>query len=244
MKCAPIFLLLLLACASPGDPASDTNGAEALSNTVPSDLTGYYDGKLPCADCSGIATQLWVRSDSTFVLRRHYLDRDTLAYGTVGKWSVADGQVELYDQVHVIRRLQPTANGLMWPDEDGSPFDPGTDHTLARLGDALANEIPRMRLSGSFTYQADAMSFRPCGSARNWPCAGAREWTDEGERLGSMGTQELQDSYLKSVKEGGAPWVIEVECSVTNGPAMEGDGTDEYIFIHRVLRSLEPGQCP
>ena len=59
-----------------------------------------------------------------------------------------------------------------------------------------------------------------------------------------MGTVELQNSYLKSVKEGGAPWVIEVECSVTNGPAMEGEGTDEYIFIHRVLRTMDPGQCP
>ena len=101
-----------------------------------------------------------------------------------------------------------------------------------------------MRLAGAFTYFADAMSFRPCGSERNWPSAGGREWTDEGEELGSMGTAELQERYLNAVAKGGDPWAIEVECSLAMGPAMEGDGADEYIFIHRVLRALDPGQCP
>lgn len=241
----PLCLLLLLSACTPStnekqDPAA---GDEQVVNER-SQWTGYYGGTLPCADCSGVTTQLWVRSDSTFVLRRRYLDRDTLAFGTVGNWAVANGHLELYDQLHVVRRLQPTAKGLLWLDEDGAPIVSNADHTLARSGGEVADEIPRMRLSGSFTYYADALSFRPCAMARNWPSAGGREWTDEGEVLGSMGTAELQERYLGTVAKGGDPWAMEVECSLAMGPAMEGDGADEYLFIHRVIRTLDPGQCP
>jgi hypothetical protein len=44
------------------------------------------------------------------------------------------------------------------------------------------------------------------------------------------------------VKQGGDPWLIEVECNLAMGPAMEGDGADEYLFIHRVLGPIEA--CP
>jgi len=89
---------------------------------------------------------------------------------------------------------------------------------------------------------ADAMSFQPCGSTFNWPAAGGEQWTDEGGVLGSMNTVELERNYLKAVKQGGDPWLIEVECNLAMGPAMEGDGADEYIFIHRVIGPAEA--CP
>jgi len=46
---------------------------------------------------------------------------------------------------------------------------------------------------------------------------------------------ELERHYARSVKQGGEPWTISVECSMAMGPAMEGDGVDEYLFIHRVV---------
>ena len=57
-----------------------------------------------------------------------------------------------------------------------------------------------------------------------------------------MNGAELERRYLRSVKQGGEPWTIEVECSLDLGPAMEGDGTDEYILVHKVLR--EGVACP
>jgi len=60
--------------------------------------------------------------------------------------------------------------------------------------------------------------------------------------MGSLNTRELERHYLRSAKQGGVPWTIEVECSLAMGPAMEGDGADEYIFIHRVLGEIQA--CP
>jgi hypothetical protein len=56
-----------------------------------------------------------------------------------------------------------------------------------------------------------------------------------------MNSADLQQHYLRSVSHGNDPWIIEVECNMAMGPAMEGDGADEYIFIHRVLGTT---QCP
>jgi uncharacterized lipoprotein NlpE involved in copper resistance len=245
--CHLIAVAVLAGCGANDVPHNGSDGSapevsEQRAEEHP--WTGYYEGTLPCADCPGIRAQLWVRSDSSFVLRRQYPERDTLAFGTMGYWTLAQGQLELYDRMQVIGRLRSTATGVEWLGEEGLPNGPEGSQVLARVADAPADEVPRMRLKGAFTYYADAMSFRPCGMERSWPSAGAREWTAEGEALGSMGTVELQGRYLKAVKQGGAPWILEVECSLATGPAMEGDGQDEYLFIHRVRGILEPGACP
>ncbi len=203
--------------------------------------TGYYQGTGPTANHPGIETRLWVRSDSTFVLSQRAVDKDSVALGTIGAWLIADGQLELYDHKHVVRRYSRTAAGLEQRGADGFPIDQDHGHALARSVADPADGIPRMQLAGSFTYFADAMSFRPCGSAIGWPCAGGAEWTDEGEGMGSMDTAELQRQYLEKVIQGGDPWTIAVECSLYMGPAMEGDGAEEYLFIHRVLGAV---QCP
>ncbi|HRF81524.1 MAG TPA: hypothetical protein PL070_15715, partial [Flavobacteriales bacterium] len=46
---------------------------------------------------------------------------------------------------------------------------------------------------------------------------------------------DLQKAYMKGVKQAGDPWLIEVVCTMGMGPAMEGDGADEYIFIEQVI---------
>jgi hypothetical protein len=36
--------------------------------------------------------------------------------------------------------------------------------------------------------------------------------------------------------------VVEVICTMGMGPAMEGDGADEYLYVEQVVRTLE--RCP
>jgi uncharacterized lipoprotein NlpE involved in copper resistance len=173
-----------------------------------------------------------------------------LAFGTIGTWHEVVPDVPGALPLLTIGKVgdKPdfharTAGGLRMVDEMGRAFTSNAPYTLEKLADEINDEVPRMRLQGTFTYMADAMSFRPCGSRYNWPCAGGEEQGGgEGEVLNSMGTVDLQKAYLRAVKQGGHPWGIEVECSLGMGPAMEGDGADEYVFIHRVLK--EGMTCP
>lgn len=239
----PILALSILSACStaPTEEQGTTVPVEPVAET-PIEWPGYYEDTLPCADCKGIHTQLWLRSDSTFVRRARYLGRDSLAFGAIGGWKVANGLLLLVQPGDMPDHFRYDAPGLRMVDAAGKPFDSGHPYTLEKLADELQDEVPRMRLMGTFTYYADAMSFRPCGSRFSWPCAGGEQWTDEGEVLGSLNTAELERHYLRSVKQGGDPWLIEVECNLAMGPAMEGDGADEYLFIHRVLGPIEA--CP
>ena len=207
--------------------------------TVP----GYYTGMLPCADCPGIETTLWVRSDSTYVLQRKYIGRDSVPFGYVGEWTMKGGQVELYDRPRVMRLLALGKDGLEWLDEDGQRIGSVHDHTLERLADEIGDAIPRMRITGTFIHMADAQSFRPCGSAYTWPCVGGMDMgEEEGEPMVEFTNADLQQAYLGAVKQNGDPWLVEVVCTMGMGPAMEGDGADEYVHIEQVIGTV--GQCP
>jgi copper homeostasis protein (lipoprotein) len=237
--------ILLVACSGGEKPSSEAT--TTATDTTVKELAlrpwpGYYEDTLACSDCEGLYTQLWVRSDSSYVRRDRYLGKDTISSGTIGTWKVAEGSLLLAHAGAGTAYFAQVEEGLRAVDAAGGPLDAAHPNTLEKLADELQDEIPSMKLTGTFTYMADAMSFTPCGSSRNWPCAGGEEWTDEGELLGSLNTRELERHYLGSVKQGGEPWTIEVECSMAMGPAMEGDGADEYIFIHRVLKS--GASCP
>lgn len=204
--------------------------------------TGYYSGSLPCADGSTMATQLWVRSDSSFVLREQCSATDSLVDGRIGRWSTAEGFLQLHAGKQVFSTLSPHEKGLTWLGEKGGASASAEGQVLERVGDGSLGQVPRMRLQGTFIYLADAMSFAPCGSDLVWPCAGGQEWTDEGKTGGSLNNMELERHYLRSVKTGGEPWTIRAEVSLAMGPAMEGDEEDEYIFVHRVVKQEQ--NCP
>lgn len=228
-------------------PDNEQDTTPAIPDTaapVIASWSGYYTGTLPCADCPGIETTLWVRNDSTYVMQRKYIDRDSLPFGVVGHWSISDHTIELADHVHVIRRLALKEDGLEWLDEDGGSIHSEHPYVLEKLADEIGDAIPRMRLTGTFTYMADAQSFQPCGSSYSWPCAGGMDrGEEEGEPLVQFSNVELQKAYFKAVKKGGDPWMVEVVCTMGMGPAMEGDGADEYIFIEQVIGTAGE-RCP
>jgi hypothetical protein len=245
----PILVLSILSACStaPTEEQGTTVPVQPVAET-PVEWPGYYDGIFPRGKDRATTVQLWVRSDSTFIIRQRTGEADTLAAGAIGTWRVvqvsdgpASGLLSIQYGGDAPDHYQRTDKGLVFVDVIGG-VEVERGRVLERLADELQDEIPRMKVSGTFTYYADAMSFRPCGSRFSWPCAGGEQWTDEGEVLGSLNTAELERHYLRSVKQGGDPWLIEVECNLAMGPAMEGDGADEYLFIHRVLDPIEA--CP
>ncbi|MEO8588154.1 MAG: copper resistance protein NlpE N-terminal domain-containing protein [Flavobacteriales bacterium] len=246
---AYLFLVgaLLASCATP-ETSADKGGADSTqvaADTVAmvTSWPGYYTGALPCADCPGIETTLWVRSDSTFVLQQRYGDSDSIPTGTIGQWHVVNNMLTIGQDGDKPDFWRSTAKGIEEVDEMGQPFEGDLNYTLEKLADEIGDAIPRMRLAGTFTYVADAQSFQPCRSHYTWPCAAGMDMgEEEGEPLVKFTNVELQQAYRKGVKKAGDPWVVEVMCTMGMGPAMEGDGADEYLYLEQVLRTLE--SCP
>lgn len=57
-----------------------------------SELSGTYEGTLPCADCPGLQTLITFNSDGTFHMEETYLERDVEPIITDGTW-ILEGDV-------------------------------------------------------------------------------------------------------------------------------------------------------
>jgi uncharacterized lipoprotein NlpE involved in copper resistance len=237
-------VLLFSACGPAAQPTEVPTGAdEVVPPPVAVEWPGYYTGTLPCDDCPGIETTLWVESDSTFVLQQRHIDRDSIPLGTVGQWHVVNGLLTIGYTGDKPDFYRYTEEGLLMVDEMGEAFASKADYALEKLADEIGDAVPRMRLSGTFTYVADAQSFQPCGSRFAWPCVGGMDLgEEEGEPLIPFNSEDLQKAYRKAVTNGGDPWIIEAICTRGMGPAMEGDGMEDYFFIEQLPHSVE--RCP
>lgn len=227
----PATLLLLVACQG-GTEQDQVPSTETTVPPAPAEWVGLYADTLPCADCPGIYTMLELRHDSTYVLREEYLERDSIPYGTIGKWSVKDGKLALRT-FDTPMYWSWDGEGLRRLDADGKPIDSPLNYTL-RPYDFFPG-IP-LRLTGGYVYFADSHNFTPCGAGFAYPVAMDAAGT-EGAGL------ELERTYMKQVKDAPQPLYVQVVATFQTGPAMEGDGSDEYLHIEKLEGVLELQEC-
>lgn len=244
---APLFALFV-AC---GDPPSDTGKVVAPDSPsvivdtpkLAANWPGYYSDTLPCQDCPGLDTQLWIRSDSTFIRLQKRIGLDSIPEGIIGRWHVVNGLMTVGYTGDKPEFYRYTADGLLTVDEMGVADNSKQDWTIEKFADEIGDAIPRMRLIGTFTYWADSQSFQPCGAEFSWPCTGGMDLgEEEGEPIVRFNNADLQKAYKQAVKRSGDPWTVEAICTLGMGPAAEGDGADEYIFIEQLPRTIE--RCP
>ena len=96
LRSASRFLLtvgaagLLAACSSEPEqlkgPTPEEIAKEAQGAFVAS-VPGVYEGVLPCADCSGIRTELYVRAKGSYTRVSHYEGKDG-SFEEAGVWRV------------------------------------------------------------------------------------------------------------------------------------------------------------
>ena len=116
----PILGFSLTACSKPTNEASldiqstqQTQVAQAHQTAKPTvdsehnaqtslDWSGQYQGVLPCADCSGIKTELTLHQDKTYELAEQYIDK-AQASAIQGSFS--------FDESGTLITLDHNANG-------------------------------------------------------------------------------------------------------------------------------------
>ena len=116
--CASLALLLS------GCAASSNKGAELQAASPASDLAGVYEGMLPCADCEGIRTALYLRASGTYTRVSHYLGTDG-AFDDGGKWSLEGGKLR-FDSAAPGEEpwyALPIPNGVRLLDREGNPVE-------------------------------------------------------------------------------------------------------------------------
>src|SRR5476649_1686053 len=97
----------------------------AMNREVPLQaMQQSFSGVVPCADCSGIETSLFLQQDGTYVLQETYLgakDGD-LAFASYGSWARTADKLVLTDSKGEKRYFHPEGDNLAMLDSTGSPI--------------------------------------------------------------------------------------------------------------------------
>src|SRR4051794_10933420 len=86
--------LIIYACKNNKESDQETdNTAKKPAGFEVQKFAGVFYDTLPCADCPGIATQLNLKPDNSFIMEQAYLGRSVVY--DLGKWSVTDSILKL-----------------------------------------------------------------------------------------------------------------------------------------------------
>jgi copper homeostasis protein (lipoprotein) len=163
----PFIISYLTACTiNPLNTQTDTRSGDPTPKT--------YAGVIPCADCEAQRLVLTLFPDSTFRMRRTYLDvsnRQDKNFYDIGRWGVED-RVDLL-KLHgghesLLQFRIQASDRLRMLDREGNEIQSNLNYELSRGPDLDLVEGP-MLLHGMYMYMADSAVFKECRTDKTFP---------------------------------------------------------------------------
>lgn len=121
---ATMFAMGLVSCGN----KQNTDNQEAIVDTVamaeptpaPTPISGTFEGTLPCADCSGIKTELVIGEDGKFKLTETYMAKKEKQFVSEGEIVRGEGgRFSLTDKDGTVRQYELTDNTIAVLDAEG-----------------------------------------------------------------------------------------------------------------------------
>ncbi|MEB6379997.1 envelope stress response activation lipoprotein NlpE [Leclercia adecarboxylata] len=124
-----------------------------------------WRGVLPCADCEGIETSLFLEKDGTWVMNQHYQGaKAPSSFASYGTWARTADKLVLTDTKGEKHYFRAKGEGLEMLDREGNPIESQFNYTLAPVTAALPATPMAMR--GMYFYMADAAIFTDCATGK------------------------------------------------------------------------------
>ncbi|BDH47015.1 copper homeostasis/adhesion lipoprotein NlpE [Salmonella enterica subsp. enterica serovar Choleraesuis] len=143
-------------------PDSDSLHLTQASELKP--MQQSYRGLLPCEDCSGIETTLFLDKDGSWVMNMAYQGRTPqISNASYGTWARTADKLVLTDSKGQRSYFRPEGDTLVMMDADGVPLDPKR-FTLKPAN--LPLPATPMVMRGKYFYMADSAVFTDCDTGR------------------------------------------------------------------------------
>lgn len=124
-----------------------------------------WRGVLPCADCEGIETTLFLEKDGTWVMNQHYQGgKAPGSFATYGTWARTAEKLVLTDTDGEKSYFRAKGEGLEMLDREGNPIESTLNYTLAPVKASLP--LTPMAMRGMYFYMADAAVFTDCTTGK------------------------------------------------------------------------------
>ncbi|WP_224555423.1 envelope stress response activation lipoprotein NlpE [Pectobacterium versatile] len=165
-----------------------------------------YRGVLPCADCGGIDTSLFLEKDGTFVLREQYQTtrEGNNTFASYGQWRRTADKLVLTDSAGEKRYFRPVDNTLEMLDQQGLPINSSLPRQLTATEQALP-DTP-MSMKGMYRYLADAATFSDCATGKTFVV---------------VNNIVLERQYLRTMTAPGEPVLVSFTAHFAIVPSME-----------------------
>lgn len=130
-----------------------------------------FRGLLPCADCEGIDTALFLEKDGSWVMNQRYQGApQPTQFASWGKWARTADKLVLTDTNGEKRYFRVKGENLEMLDREGNPIDSQLNYTLKPAKAALP--VTPMAMKGMYFYMADAAVFTDCATGKRFPVIG------------------------------------------------------------------------
>ncbi|MDM2733990.1 envelope stress response activation lipoprotein NlpE [Citrobacter sp. Ct235] len=155
-----------------------------------------WRGILPCADCEGIETSLFLEKDGTWVMNERYqgVREEPSSFASYGTWARTADKLVLTDSQGEKSYYRAKGEALEMLDREGNPIESQFNYTLAPVKSSLP--VTPMAMRGMYFYMADAATFTDCAT---------------GKRVSVASNAELERGYLAARGTSEKPVLLSVE---------------------------------
>lgn len=192
---AVISLFTLMGCNNRAEV--DTLSPAQAAELKP--MPQSWRGVLPCADCEGIETSLFLEKDGTWVMNERYLGarEEPSSFASYGTWARTADKLVLTDSKGEKSYYRAKGDALEMLDREGNPIESQFNYTL----EAAQSSLPMtpMTLRGMYFYMADAATFTDCAT---------------GKRFMVANNAELERSYLAARGHSEKPVLLSVKVTL------------------------------
>lgn len=214
-------LFALFGCNS----RSDTQAISAEQAAPLKPMQQSYRGVIPCADCEGIETALFLDESGSWVMNQHYLGRKaTLA--TYGEWARTGNKLVLTQSNGDKLYFQPKDDSLVMLDTEGQPIQSSLNYTLKAVEQAVPTTP--MPMKGQYTYLADAAIFKDCANGKVYPVAS---------------NAALQEAYLAVRDENDLPVLLQFDAHFIQQPAPDSDKLQNVLVSNGQAKFFPGKNC-
>ena len=162
-----------------------------------------WRGILPCADCEGIETSLFLEKDGTWVMNERYqgVSREPSSFGSYGTWARTADKLVLTDSEGEKSYYRAKGEKLEMLDREGNPIESKLNYTLEPVKASLPTTPMAMR--GMYFYMADAATFTDCAT---------------GQRVAVANNAQLERDYAAAQGSDSKPILLVVDGHFTVEP--------------------------
>ncbi len=208
--------------------SSDSTIAKQPAGYNLKQIIGVFDATLPCADCPGIATKLYLKPDSTFIMEQHYLDRNFL-YET-GRWVMQDSLLQL-NGVDSAERFKIISHATLEPlDNDGKEIIAGSKKALLHRNNIPFKPVKEIPVEGMYSMKNNTMNIHICTMKKDYPATLA------------PGAMMMTSAYKKAAPNN-EPLYAQVAGHFELRPYLNDTTTRDFFVIEKFIKFIPAQSC-